>query len=177
MFFRKPTSALALGILLAASVVVLGTALLSQYVGGLQPCVLCLYQRVPYGVVIVLTALVLAWEFYGNSLAPGVARGTLLVSAWVFFAGACIAGFHVGVEQGWWQGTDGCAGPDLNALSLEELKQQLLASPVVRCDEVAWSLFGISMAGYNLMVSILLAGICIWFAASFGRRRGRNFAA
>ena len=75
MFFRKPTSALALGTVLAASVVVLGTALLSQYVGGLQPCILCLYQRVPYGVVIVLTALVLAWEFYGNSLAPGVARG------------------------------------------------------------------------------------------------------
>ena len=121
-----------------------------QYFADLQPCVLCLYQRAPHAVVMGLSliALVLmpravaAWAVGGAGLA-------LLV-------GAGIAGFHVGVEQHWWQGTAEC-GSTIAADSVDALRAQLLAQPVVRCDEVPWSLFNVSMAGYNLAFSAALA--------------------
>ncbi|MDJ0949460.1 MAG: disulfide bond formation protein B [Alphaproteobacteria bacterium] len=138
-------------VILAASIAVLGTAFAFQYIGGLQPCVLCIWQRWPYVVTIALAALALA-------LAGRRAAGwAILASGLVFLAGAGIAGFHVGVEQHWWEGTAGCTGAiDLDA-SAEELGKALLAAPVVRCDEVPWSVFGISMAGYNLILSLALA--------------------
>ena len=68
--------------------------------------------------------------------------------------GAAIAAFHVGVEQHWWQGTAECGAVDGAADSLEALRAQILTAPTVRCDEVPWSLFGISMAGYNFLVSL-----------------------
>ncbi len=160
-------SRILVGLVLAASVGVLGTALLFQFVGGLQPCVLCIYQRWPYVVVIALAAAALFFlGDRGRSLA-------LAVSGLVFLAGAGIAAFHVGVEQGWWQGTSACGGT-VSASSLEALKAQLLAAPVVRCDEVAWSLFGISMAGYNLLLSLGLAGFSLFGAWRLGPRRRRQ---
>ncbi len=147
----------------AASVVVLGAALLSQYVGGLQPCVLCLYQRVPYALTIGVSGLALI-AFSRGMVGPGLARGGLALCAAIFLAGAGIAAFHVGVEQGWWSGTQGCSGPDLNALTIDQLREHLMQQPVVRCDEVAWSLFGVSMAGYNILTSLVLSGFCLWVA-------------
>ena len=85
--------------------------------------------------------------------------------------GAGIAVFHVGVEQQWWPGTAECGGIDGANLSLEQLKAQILAAPVVRCDEVAWSLFGISMAGYNILLSLGLALVAFAAACGVGRRR------
>lgn len=154
---------LRLGLLATAllSAAILGAALLSQYVGGLQPCVLCVYQRWPYVVTI---ALGLA----GFALArrhPAAARIALALAGLTFLAGGCIAGFHVGVEQGWWQGTSGCGAPAGGAMTLEDLRAQVLAAPVVRCDEVPWSLLGISMAGYNFLISLALAGAALWLAA------------
>jgi disulfide bond formation protein DsbB len=163
------TPARAIGLVLVASAGVLGTALLSQYVGGLQPCVLCLYQRVPYVATIVLSAAVLAPATVGVRLPPALTRGVLAVCAAVFLVGAGIAAFHVGVEQGWWHGTEACTGPDLNALTIEQMREQLLHAPVVRCDEVAWSLFGISMAGYNFLTSLVLSAGCLWLARSTRR--------
>jgi len=139
------------------SAAILGAALLSQFVGGLQPCVLCLYQRWPYVATI---ALGLA----GFALArrhPGAARAALGLAGLVFLVGAGIAGFHVGVEQGWWQGTAECGAPAGGAMTLEALRAQVLAAPVVRCDEVPWSLFGISMAGYNLLISLAMAAAAL----------------
>ena len=149
---------------LAASIAVLGAALLSQYVGGLQPCVLCLYQRVPYALIIALCALALLPMMMGSAPAQQWARIALTLSGLIFLAGAAIAGFHIGVEQGWWQGTSGCTGPDTSAMTIDELREHLLAAPVVRCDEVAWSLFGISMAGYNLLASLALAVVSLFAA-------------
>ena len=159
----RVTPARALGLVLAASIVVLGAALLSQYVGGLRPCILCLYQRVPYVLTIALSGLALAAFFAGRPW-PVVARLALAACAVVFLIGAGIAAYHVGVEQGWWAGTASCTGPDLNAMTIDQLREHLLAAPIVRCDEVAWSLFGISMAGYNVLTSLALAGACLWLA-------------
>jgi disulfide bond formation protein DsbB len=162
----------AVGVVLAASILVLGTALLSQYVGGLQPCVLCLYQRAPYVITIVVSGLALGLATGWPRLVP--TRGVLAVCAAVFLIGAGIAAYHVGVEQGWWIGTDACAGPDLQATTAAELREQLLRAPIVRCDDVAWSIFGISMAGYNFLVSLVLAGGCLWLARAQPHRGLRN---
>ncbi len=165
----RVTPARAVGLVLAASIAVLGTALLSQYVGGLQPCILCLYQRVPYVLTIALSGLALATYLAGQPQ-PVVARWALAACATVFLVGGGIAAYHVGVEQGWWAGTASCTSPDLNAMTIEELREHLLAAPIVRCDEVAWSLFGISMAGYNVLTSLALAGASVWLARSLTQK-------
>jgi len=140
-------------LLLAAAAATLGAALISQYVFGLMPCVLCIYQRWPYVAVMVLAAG--AWALGRNRAMRAALLGLCAVALLI---GMGIAIFHVGVEQHWWQGTTECTADFLNeAKTMDQLRAMLEAAPVVRCDEVAWSLFGISMAGYNVLVSLGLA--------------------
>ena len=145
-------------IVAVTSVMMLGGALLFQYVGGLQPCVLCLYQRYPYAIAIALSVAALA--FAGRKESVALSKLLVYACGLLFFAGMIVAAFHVGVEQHWWQGTSEC-GATGSPETLEELKAMLEAQPVVRCDEVTWSLFGISMAGYNVIVSALLTAFCV----------------
>ena len=143
----------------AASAAILGTALASQYWGGLHPCLLCLYQRIPYAATIVL-GLVGAW--LAGTGRFGLAAVALAACAAVFAAGAGVAAFHVGVEQHWWPGTTACTGAASGtATTVEALRQQILDAPVVRCDDVQWSLLGISMAGYNVLASVALAALAL----------------
>lgn len=146
----------AFALLLAAAVAILGTALASQYLGGLQPCDLCLWQRYPYAVLIGVAGV-----GFGLSRVPGAPRGLLTgllgTAALLMTADSAIAVFHVGVEHHWWQGLASCSGPTGAATTVEALARQLNATPVVRCDEIAWSFAGISMAGYNIVASALLA--------------------
>ncbi len=142
-------AAAALGL---ASAGVLAAALFFQFALGYQPCILCLWQRVPYGAVLAFSIVALLfrrWKGLGDAL--------LVASGFALLAGAGIAAYHVGVEQRWWAGTAACGATGSAALTLEELRAQVMAAPVVRCDEVAWSLFGISMAGYNVAISLALA--------------------
>lgn len=138
----------------------LAVAFASQYWGGLQPCVLCLYQRYPYGVVI---ALGLIGLFVARK--PSWLRIILVLAGLVFLLDAGIAFFHVGVEEKWWQGTAACGGNFDPNLTAEELKELLLNQPVARCDEVPWSLFGISMAGYNFIYAVMSGLIALMAAA------------
>jgi disulfide bond formation protein DsbB len=140
-------------LLMLASAALLGGAFAFQYLGGLFPCELCVWQRYPHGAVIVLAfiAVLLA----RGSMAGAVPWLVTLIGL-VLLAEAGIAGFHVGVEQGWWHGTEACAGPGVGG-SLAETLKGASSGPSARCDEVAWSLFGISMAGYNFGISALLA--------------------
>lgn len=136
-------------VVLLGSAGLLGGALLFQHVGGLAPCPLCLWQRYPHVAVILLAlpALVVVRARFQAAL--------LTLAALALVAGAGIAGFHVGVEQGWWQGTAACEGRVFEpGLTIEELRRRLMAAEVVRCDEVPWSLFGVSMAGYNMVISL-----------------------
>ncbi|PHQ72442.1 MAG: disulfide bond formation protein B [Sneathiella sp.] len=135
---------------LGASVGALGAAFTSQYVFGLWPCVLCLYQRWPYAAVIAIALI-------GIGLRRKMGSGIFLLFCAVGFAAtALIGGFHVGVEQGWWEGTTECVGDTSKALSLQDLKAQIMSAPVVRCDDIAWSLFGISMAGFNVIAAAIM---------------------
>ncbi len=147
-------------LIVAISLGALAAALASQHWGGLQPCVLCIYQRYAY-----LGAA--AFGLFGLIAGPRARarRATVALAGFAFLTGAAIAAFHVGVEQLWWTGTSECHAPafDPNA-SIADLRRQLLETDFVPCDEVQWSLFGISMAGYNVLASLGLALASFWAA-------------
>jgi disulfide bond formation protein DsbB len=139
-------------LILIASAAVVGGALLFQYVGGLAPCELCLYQRWPYYGAIVVTLIAL---FLGRE---GFTVAVLSLCAGGFVMGAALAFYHVGVEQHWFAGPSACSGDSFPAgASIAELRAALLARQPVRCDEPQWSLMGVSLAGWNLLASLALA--------------------
>jgi disulfide bond formation protein DsbB len=140
---------------LTASAFVLGGALLSQYWGGLSPCELCLRQRWPWGVAIVISFV--ATMVGSRPALPWVA---VLLAA-VFAVSAALAFYHVGVEEHWFAGPGACSGAATAADTVEALKAQILRQQPVRCDEVAWSLWGISLAGWNLLASLAMLGCCL----------------
>lgn len=140
----------------AGSVALLAIALGFQAV-GYAPCELCILQRWPHVAAGVLAGLV--WL-------TGRVR---LLSILGFAAAATATGFavyHAGVELSWWDGPQHCSGGvgDLARLSAQDLMTRLQAAPVVRCDEIAWSFLGLSMAGWNALLSAGLAGIWAWAA-------------
>ena len=138
-------------VLAAAGIGAINAAFFLQYVGGVQPCILCIYQRIPYAVA---GALGLAALAFGRHRTLRAALLALIAAAMVVDCGIAI--FQVGIEHHWWAGTPGCGVPS-PAATMEELRARLLAAPVVRCDEVSWSLFGISLAGYNIGITLVLA--------------------
>ncbi|MEJ0061828.1 MAG: disulfide bond formation protein B [Alphaproteobacteria bacterium] len=140
----------------------LGFALISEYAFGYAPCVLCLWQRAPYALVAIIAA--------AGIFLPGLRRWrgvVILASALLLAVDAGLAVFHVGVEQHWWLGTSGCGIHDAAEGDTRSIRESLLALPVARCDEIAWTFLGFSMAAWNavyatfatlLMTYILLFG-------------------
>ena len=121
-----------------------------QYGEGLAPCKMCIWQRYPHGVAAALGFIAL-----------------VLPSSLVFLMGlisatttSAIGAFHVGVEKRWWDGPSSCSSSDISGLSTEQLFDQIMSAPMVRCDEVAWEFLGISMAGWNALASAVL--VCLW---------------
>jgi disulfide bond formation protein DsbB len=154
--------------LAAVSAAALGAAYIAQYGFGLQPCVLCLYQRIPFAVAIALGLL---------ALVPGVpprGRAALLaLGGLALVVNAGIAGFHTGVEQHWWAGTEACAGAAGGEVDTVEDLMAAMSRPVeARCDQPPWSLFGITMAMMNVPFSLALAAFALWSAARLRRERG-----
>jgi disulfide bond formation protein DsbB len=150
---------------LITSAIVLSAVCVAQYWGGLAPCELCLLQRWPWAVAIVISFV--ATMVGSRPALPWVA----LLLAVVFTVSDGFAAYHVAVEQHWVQGPTACSGAATAADTLEALKAQLLRQQPVRCDEVAWSLWGISLAGWNLIGSVVMLSCCI--AVLVQSRRGR----
>lgn len=148
----------AAGLLLAASVLALATAYAAQYIGGLEPCPLCLYQRVPYAVGGALAAASLVTR------ATGPLALLLALAAAAYFVNTWIAFYHVGVENNLWTSAV-CTDTAPAITSIEDLRKALARPPPKPCDAVEWTLFGISMAGYNVIVSSGLAGLAFVAAA------------
>ena len=142
------------GFVLIASVIALGSAFASQYWGGLAPCELCLLQRWPWAAAIVISLAALVTG--SRPALPWIALGLALV----FALGATFAFYHVGVEQHWFAGPSACTASGGGAMTLEEMKRQILGTAPVLCDRVQWSLFGVSLAGWNLLASLGMAAIC-----------------
>lgn len=133
-----------------------------QFVLGYPPCPLCLQQRIPYYIVIPL-ALILAVAARGGTSPRLVAAGLFLILAAVV-CGAALGTYHAGVEWHFWAGPTDCSGPLGNLNSGGSMLEQL-QNPihVVRCDQAAWRFLGISLAGYNVLISLAMAAI-----AAFG---------
>lgn len=137
-------------LLALASAAMLAGAFWFQYVEGLQPCPLCMAQRWAHAASLGIGLIA------GLVAGPRSAPLLLALLGLAFLTGAGIAGYHVGVEQHWFESAF-CGSGDVVATTVEDLKALLWETEVARCDEIAWSLLGISMAGYNLIVSVLLA--------------------
>jgi disulfide bond formation protein DsbB len=140
---------------IVVSAVVLAGVLVSQYWGGLAPCELCLLQRWPWGVAIVIAFV--ATMVGSRPAFPWIA---MLLTV-VFAVSSGLALYHVGVEQHWFAGPSACSGAATAADTLETLKEQILRQQPVRCDEAAWSMWGISLAGWNLLASLMMTGCCL----------------
>jgi disulfide bond formation protein DsbB len=126
-----------------------------QYLGGLLPCVLCLWQRWPHVLAVFLGLASLRLK--GPALP--------LLAALAALASAGIGGFHVGVEQGWWPGLQQCAVNNLSGVAASDLlNTDITVGAPVACDKIAWSFLGLSMAAWNTLISTGIAGI--WLVAA-----------
>jgi disulfide bond formation protein DsbB len=152
----QPIAATAIAIAIGGVATILG-AWFFQFGLGLKPCPLCLEQRYPYYFAIPLAVLVLL----GTSV--GASRKVLLAALFVIAVGmlwnAGLATYHAGVEWKLWAGPTECSGALDNLGSAGDLLKQLESISVVRCDEAAWRFLGISLAGYNVLISLALAAI------------------
>lgn len=149
---------------LVASAAIVGAVLGSQHIGGLQPCELCLYERWPYYAAILLA-------MFGFAVRGGAAaRGAMWLIVLAFAASTCLAAYHVGVEQHWIAGPTACTGGLGGASSPDQLLKMLQSRQPVQCDVVQWSFHGVSLAGLNLIASVLLLAFSLLMA---GRRRRR----
>jgi len=126
-------------------------ALIFQYGFGMAPCKMCIWQRWPHGIAIVLGALI---YFMPN-------RFIALLAGLVVLTGGGIGVYHAGVEQKWWQGPTDCTGTGLSLT--DNLLDMSAPISVVMCDVIPWSLFGVSMAGWNALLSFGL--VYIWIRA------------
>ena len=127
----------------------LASAYTAQYVFGLEPCILCLWQRAPFAAAAVLGIM-------GMGIRPGKWLALIVALAGaVFLSGAGIAAYHVGVERHWW--VSGCTGRPALDIGIQDLKAMLLKKPPKPCDQDIWTVFGLSMAAYNVAFSLALA--------------------
>ena len=161
----SPAVAAALMVAAGSTAAILG-ALYFQYVLHYLPCPLCLMQRYFHYAAIPLGLVVAGAAHYG---APRtLVRLGLVALALVLLGGAAVGVFHAGVEWKWWAGPQDCSGP-LNQLGGGNLLQQIETINVVRCDEAPWSFLGLSFAGWNVVISLALAGIAAFGAVAAGR--------
>ena len=121
---------------------------------GYAPCKMCLWQRWPHAAAVLIGGAALAfgarvWAYFG-------AMAALTTSG--------LGVYHTGVERNWWDGPTTCTSGSIAGVDPEALLEQILAAPLVRCDDVAWQLMGLSMASWNAVASLILA--VIWIAAA-----------
>jgi disulfide bond formation protein DsbB len=155
----RPIRAAALAVAVGGAATILG-AWIFQYVLGYQPCPLCLDQRFAFYFGIPLAVLVVLGESVGSS------RRVLLMALFVIMAGMLfntgLSAFHAGVEWKWWPGPRDCSGP-LNSLGgAGGLLRDLQSIHIARCDDAAWRFVGISLAGYDALISLALAAVAGW---------------
>ena len=153
----------------AIAAITLAGAWFFQLVLDIRPCPLCLEQRYAYYLVVPLGALIALGAARGVPRAALVAGFAVIALATLWNAG--LGAYHSGVEWGFWQGPAECSGPVGNLGSAGDLLQRLDSAKVIRCDEVQWRFLGLSLAGYNLLISLLMAVIAAWGGIRSLRRR------
>jgi len=138
------------------SAALLAAAFAFQHVGGLAPCPICIWQRWPHAAAVAIGAVALVrpalWLLVPGAFAAGASAGIGL--------------YHTGIERAWWPGPSTCAGggQELSGMSGADLLSTEGAGTVVMCDEVVWSLAGLSMASWNALLSAAL--VAVWAVAA-----------
>lgn len=142
-------------IVLAAcgSAAMLLAAFAFQYIGGLAPCPMCLWQRWPHAAAVVIGVFGVVKPLAVTAVLGGLSMLT----------NAGIALYHTGVERDWWEGPSTCSGGDLGSMNVADMLDPNAGPGLVLCDEVAWQMLGLSMASWNGIACLALAAV--WFAA------------
>ena len=141
----------------AGSAAVLLGALGFQFIGGLAPCPLCIWQRWPHvaGVVVAILGVTVLWRYY---------RALSVLGMLAMLFGTGVAVYHTGIERQWWKGPDTCTSGDITMLSTDQLMAQIMSAPLVRCDEIVWEFLGLTMASWNAIISLGLA--VLWLSVA-----------
>jgi len=165
---REPPLAAA-AIVVAIGLATIGGFFFFQYGMGLPPCPLCLEQRNAYYVSVPLAALL--WIGAGH----GASRKVLLLGfaaiALVMLWNCGLSVYHAGIEWKWWPGPAECSGPLDKFGSAQDLMKSLKSISLIRCDQAAWRFLGLSLAGWDVLVSLVLAAVAAWGAkAAFARK-------
>lgn len=151
---------LAAALVLAGALATIAGALVFEHGFGLSPCKLCLIQRNPYYVAIPIAAVALA----GGG--RGFGRAALAFVALVFLLSAGLGAYHAGVEWGFWAGPSDCGGGTGPAAAMvNDFMKSLQTTKVVSCTEAAWRFLGLSLAGWNVVISLALAAVAAWGAS------------
>lgn len=145
-------------VIFLVSVLVLLTALGFEHVGGYAPCPLCLQQRYAYYAAIGL----LLCSFFLERSFPRVVVFIFFVVGLAYFANTLLGIYHAGVEWHFWSGPQTCATEQSLPVRAQDLLKDLSTARVVRCDEAAWRFFGLSFAGWNVLLSLSLCGFSLW---------------
>jgi len=163
MIRERPVASAAVAIAAVGAATILG-AWVFQYGFGLKPCPLCLEQRYAYYFAIPLAVMVLLGDQVGASRKVLLAALVAIALGMAWNAGLGV--YHAGVEWKWWAGPQECSGALEDLGSAGGLLNKLQSITVVRCDDAAWRFLGLSLAGYNALISLALAGIAAWAAAT-----------
>ncbi len=140
------------------SVFALSAALYSEVALGLEPCILCIYQRLPYLAIIVFGVIGLALK--RRAAVPQLMIG---LSGLAFLINSGFAFYHTGVEQKWWaSAVEGCAVPNFGAAAPQSILENIMSAPTGSCADIPWQdpIIGLSMANYNVAACLALAAVC-----------------
>jgi disulfide bond formation protein DsbB len=173
MIRERPVASAAVAIAAVGAATILG-AWIFQYGLGLKPCPLCLEQRYAYYFAIPLAIMVLLGDQVGASRKVLLAALVAIALGMAWNAGLGV--YHAGVEWKWWAGPQECSGALEDLGSAGGLLNKLQSITVVRCDDAAWRFLGLSLAGYNALISLALAAVAAWAASLEWRQmRSSNF--
>ncbi len=168
MITSRPVASAAIAIAVTGAAAIAG-AWIFQYGMGLKPCPLCLEQRYAYYFAVPLAVMVAIGDQAGAS--RKVLLAALIAIAVGMLWNAALGAYHSGIEWKLWAGPQECSGSLSEIRTGRELVEQLQSINVVRCDEAPWRFLGFSLAGYNALISLLLAAIAAWAAAAEWRKR------
>ena len=153
---------LILRLILLFSICTLLIVFIAELFYGLEPCILCKYQRIPYFSVILFTSLALHIKLADQT-------GTLKIISIIFIASTMLAFYHNGIEQQWWDAATSCGDTNQFPFSFSNFQSQLMSKMPKRCDVIDWTLFGLSMTVYNMVLSITLGGLA-FFGVLFSKK-------
>ena len=142
-----------IGLAAGGSAALMLGALGFQHLGDLAPCKMCIWQRYPHVIAVVIGVLAIAIR---GPLMPMLGMLAALTTS-------LFGAFHAGVEQGWWEGPTTCTSASGAGLSEDEFFNSIINAQVIRCDEIPWQMMGLSLAGWNAVISLGLA--LLWYLA------------